>query len=157
MSGPEFFQTHMGQRFFEHTMPSLVRQIEKLNEQLAKTAHPLEEAAKLKAPLEKRLEKSEAEVLRLELALDDAGSALASVSLARNDNTAPAYVVLEGVGKRAHEAAERARAALAGGPGLELLNLLDAVLREHDGSAPIGGTALERALDALAAARKRGE
>ncbi len=30
----EFFQTRMGQRFFEHTMPELVRQIARLNELL---------------------------------------------------------------------------------------------------------------------------
>ncbi len=30
----EFFQTRMGQRFYEHTVPELVRQIERLNELL---------------------------------------------------------------------------------------------------------------------------
>ncbi len=34
MSEPKFFQTRMGQRFFEHTMPELVRQVERLNELL---------------------------------------------------------------------------------------------------------------------------
>jgi len=34
MSEPKFFQTRMGQRFYEHTMPELVRQLERLNEML---------------------------------------------------------------------------------------------------------------------------
>ena len=34
MSEPQFFQTRMGQRFYEHTMPELVRQLERLNESL---------------------------------------------------------------------------------------------------------------------------
>ena len=34
MSDPKFFQTRMGQRFYEHTAPELVRQITKLNELL---------------------------------------------------------------------------------------------------------------------------
>ncbi len=34
MSEPQFFQTRMGQRFYEHTMPELVRQLERLNELL---------------------------------------------------------------------------------------------------------------------------
>ena len=34
MSGPAFFQTVMGNRFFEHTMPELVRQISELNKNL---------------------------------------------------------------------------------------------------------------------------
>ena len=36
MSEPKFFQTRMGQRFYEHTMPELVRQLERLNELLEK-------------------------------------------------------------------------------------------------------------------------
>ncbi|MBU8900709.1 hypothetical protein KRR26_34395 [Corallococcus sp. M34] len=32
MSGPSFFQTHMGQRFYETTMPSLVRELRRLND-----------------------------------------------------------------------------------------------------------------------------
>ncbi len=52
MSGPEFFQTHMGQRFFQSTMPSLVQQLEKLNEQLERQVHP-EIAARWKQALEK--------------------------------------------------------------------------------------------------------
>ena len=38
MSEPQFFQTRMGQRFYEHTMPELVRQIEKLNKLLERLA-----------------------------------------------------------------------------------------------------------------------
>ena len=34
MSEPQFFHTRMGQRFYEHTMPELVRQLERLNELL---------------------------------------------------------------------------------------------------------------------------
>ena len=34
MSEPKFFQTRMGARFYEHTMPELVRQLERLNEVL---------------------------------------------------------------------------------------------------------------------------
>ena len=34
MSEPKFFQTRMGQQFFERTMPELVRQIARLNELL---------------------------------------------------------------------------------------------------------------------------
>ena len=34
MSEPKFFQTRMGQRFYEHTMPELVRQVTTLNELL---------------------------------------------------------------------------------------------------------------------------
>jgi hypothetical protein len=34
MSGPQFFQTPMGRRFYEHTLPELVKQIERLNEAL---------------------------------------------------------------------------------------------------------------------------
>ncbi len=34
MSEPKFFQTRMGQRFYEHTMPELVRQATRLNDLL---------------------------------------------------------------------------------------------------------------------------
>ncbi|WP_141621265.1 hypothetical protein [Myxococcus sp. AB036A] len=34
MSGPAFFQTYMGQRFYETTMPQLVRQLGRLNDNL---------------------------------------------------------------------------------------------------------------------------
>ncbi len=34
MNETPFFKTRMGQRFFEHTVPGLVRQIERLNELL---------------------------------------------------------------------------------------------------------------------------
>lgn len=34
MPGPEFFQTRMGQVFYEGTMPALVRELKKLNENL---------------------------------------------------------------------------------------------------------------------------
>ncbi len=44
MNETPFFMTRMGQRFYEHTMPELVRQLERLNqllEQLARTAKPM--------------------------------------------------------------------------------------------------------------------
>ncbi|MCP3104206.1 hypothetical protein LZ198_35620 [Myxococcus sp. K15C18031901] len=34
MSGPSFFQTYMGQRFYETTMPGLVRELKRLNDNL---------------------------------------------------------------------------------------------------------------------------
>ena len=34
MSEPKFFQTRMGQRFYEHSVPELVRQLQRLNELL---------------------------------------------------------------------------------------------------------------------------
>ncbi len=34
MNETPFFRTRMGQRFYEHTMPELVRQLERLNELL---------------------------------------------------------------------------------------------------------------------------
>jgi len=34
MTGPALFQTPMGKRFYEHTMPELVRQISRLNDVL---------------------------------------------------------------------------------------------------------------------------
>ena len=36
MSEPKFFQTRMGARFYEHTMPELVKQLERLNELLGR-------------------------------------------------------------------------------------------------------------------------
>lgn len=38
MSGPEFFQTRMGVRFFEHTIPELVKQLTRLNDVLESLA-----------------------------------------------------------------------------------------------------------------------
>lgn len=34
MSGPEFFQTLMGKRYYEGTLPSLIKAINELNETL---------------------------------------------------------------------------------------------------------------------------
>jgi len=34
MSGPEFFQTRMGARFYEGTMPKIAEQLERLNDNL---------------------------------------------------------------------------------------------------------------------------
>ncbi|NOJ81081.1 hypothetical protein [Myxococcus xanthus] len=34
MSGPAFFQTYMGQRFYESTMPGLVRELKRLNDNM---------------------------------------------------------------------------------------------------------------------------
>ena len=38
MAGPEFFQTRMRQVFYEGTMPALVRELKKLNENMEKVA-----------------------------------------------------------------------------------------------------------------------
>lgn len=38
MASPEFFQTSMGHRFFESTMPELVRQLGRLNDNLGSRA-----------------------------------------------------------------------------------------------------------------------
>ncbi len=43
MSGPEFWQTPMGMRFYEHTLPELVRQLGRLAD-LGERAVPLVEA-----------------------------------------------------------------------------------------------------------------
>ena len=43
MAGPDFFQTTMGARFFEATMPSLVRGLERLNKNLEKLVEKQEE------------------------------------------------------------------------------------------------------------------
>lgn len=37
MSGPAFYQTRMGQRYYEHTLPELVRQLTRLNDLLERT------------------------------------------------------------------------------------------------------------------------
>lgn len=34
MTGPQFFQTHMGRRFYEHTMPELVKQVARVADAL---------------------------------------------------------------------------------------------------------------------------
>ncbi|WP_434345592.1 hypothetical protein ACN6A1_26785 [Myxococcus virescens] len=34
MSGPAFFQSYMGQRFYESTMPNLVRELKRLNDNM---------------------------------------------------------------------------------------------------------------------------
>ena len=34
MSGPEFFQTRMGARFYEGTMPKIAEQLDRLNDNL---------------------------------------------------------------------------------------------------------------------------
>ena len=38
MSETPFFKTRMGQRFYEHTMPELVEQLERLNDVLERLA-----------------------------------------------------------------------------------------------------------------------
>lgn len=48
MSGPEFFQTYMGQRFYETTMPQLVRQLERLNDNLERLVAVAEQLANQK-------------------------------------------------------------------------------------------------------------
>ena len=38
----EFFQTRMGQTFYEHTMPTIARELQRLNEQLERIAVAIE-------------------------------------------------------------------------------------------------------------------
>lgn len=45
MSGPSFFQTYMGQRFYEGTMPALVRQLARLNDNLERLVAVAEQHA----------------------------------------------------------------------------------------------------------------
>ncbi|MCP3105376.1 hypothetical protein LZ198_41590 [Myxococcus sp. K15C18031901] len=45
MSGPSFFQTHMGQRFYETTMPQLVRQLSRLNDNMERLVSVAERLA----------------------------------------------------------------------------------------------------------------
>jgi hypothetical protein len=42
MSGPEFFQTRMGVRHYEHTMPELVRQLTRLNDLIERFVQQVE-------------------------------------------------------------------------------------------------------------------
>ena len=42
MSGPAFFQTRMGVRHYEHTMPELVRQLTRLNDLIERFARQVE-------------------------------------------------------------------------------------------------------------------
>ncbi|EAU67355.1 hypothetical protein [Stigmatella aurantiaca] len=45
MSGPDFFQTHMGQRFYESTMPQLVRELKRLNDNVERLVAVAEQLA----------------------------------------------------------------------------------------------------------------
>lgn len=42
MNEPQFFQTRMGQQFYERTMPELVKQLKRLNELLERIAGAIE-------------------------------------------------------------------------------------------------------------------
>ncbi len=42
----EFFQTRLGRQFYEHTMPELVRQLERLNELLERLVAAQERRSK---------------------------------------------------------------------------------------------------------------
>ena len=46
----DFFRTHMGQRFYEATMPSLVRELARLNQNLERLLAVVERDAKPAAP-----------------------------------------------------------------------------------------------------------
>ena len=46
MSEVQFFQTRMGQKFYEVTMPELVRQIHRLNDMLALAVELMEKKTK---------------------------------------------------------------------------------------------------------------
>ena len=50
MSEPEFFQTRMGQKLYERTLPDLVRQLERLNEMLARIAEAAERQGQASRP-----------------------------------------------------------------------------------------------------------
>ncbi|AEI69177.1 hypothetical protein [Corallococcus macrosporus] len=50
MSGPSFFQTYMGQRFYESTMPSLVRELKRLNDNLERLVPMAEQLAGQQPP-----------------------------------------------------------------------------------------------------------
>jgi hypothetical protein len=41
-NGPAFFQTRMGVRHYEHTMPELVRQLTRLNDLIERFVHEVE-------------------------------------------------------------------------------------------------------------------
>lgn len=43
MSGPEFFQTRMGRTFYEGTMPGLVKQLKRINDNLERADVPVQE------------------------------------------------------------------------------------------------------------------
>ncbi|RKG56886.1 hypothetical protein D7X30_22405 [Corallococcus sp. AB011P] len=45
MSGPAFFQTHMGQRFFEGTVPQILRELRRLNDNLERPVAVAEQFA----------------------------------------------------------------------------------------------------------------
>ena len=47
----QFFQTRMGQRFYESTMPELVRQLTRLNDLLERIAAKIEAAPPIVPPL----------------------------------------------------------------------------------------------------------
>ena len=42
MSGPAFFETRMGVRYFEHTVPELVRQVTRLNDLIERFVRQVE-------------------------------------------------------------------------------------------------------------------
>ncbi|ATB46357.1 hypothetical protein [Corallococcus macrosporus] len=45
MSGPAFFQTYMGQRFYESTMPNFVRELKRLNDNVERLVAVAEQLA----------------------------------------------------------------------------------------------------------------
>lgn len=50
MIGPSFFQTYMGQRFYEGTMPALVRELKRLNDNLERLVPMAEQLAGQQPP-----------------------------------------------------------------------------------------------------------
>jgi hypothetical protein len=50
VSGPAFFQTRMGMRHFEHTMPELVRQLTLLNDLIERVVRQVELDRELAGP-----------------------------------------------------------------------------------------------------------
>lgn len=57
--GPEFFQTSMGHRFYEATMPALVRAIEKNTKAMLRLAAAIEKQNGTEVPAEPEPEKGE--------------------------------------------------------------------------------------------------
>lgn len=70
MSAPEFFQTLMGKRFYEHTMPELVRQLDQLNKCLATKVFP--DQTRVAAEYEAAANKQEGRAEHLQARLTDA-------------------------------------------------------------------------------------
>jgi len=83
MSGPQFFQTRMGQKFYEHTMPTIADALEKI----AKNSEPDEgiDTSQLKDPYV-RLDIPDSD-LYVQVKLDDEGVAVDLFDKNAGDNS----------------------------------------------------------------------